>query len=296
MEPARRCGQCRFMIRFCPCCGTALGGKSDHALGSPHNVAGSASLPRDAAFLPHVAAQRTECSLSSLPWIENTAAWRRRLPRRPVSAYEVYLAAVYGVVASKGEGKGAASLGTAPAAEGGHHSDREVRAAAALSWLRMAPADKCPYEQEAQAWEAHLGTVKKVSVNVPARGAATALSSSAEAPTSEHLEGEPPSAASLLFSLPSAEQSLSHPQKAPRVVGGLQSKTHTSMEKRPRGSSSFALFRSSMKGRQKMSMREVSCVWRHMSVEEKAPYDTAAAARRTERFLAQASSSPHHTS
>lgn len=266
-------------MRFCPCCGAALAGKRGGAVKGHHSGNDGGLFSCNSSLRPHSAAERVEGSGTSVPSCQSTAASRERLPRRPVSAYEVYLTAIHGVVADDG-GKEAAAASRAlavprpamAAAEGGQHHDEQVRAAA-LSWLRMTPAEKRVYEEEAQSWQTRLET-------------------RSTAPLSAHdLREGSSSAATLPDALPSVERLFSQQQHASHLVAQRSSKK-SSPEHLPRSKSSFALFRAHMKGRRKMCMRELCAVWRNMSAEEKAPYDAVAASKRTEQFLSQTLSAP----
>ncbi|CAG9573579.1 hypothetical_protein_-_conserved [Leishmania major strain Friedlin] len=279
MERGRSCRRCGCTLQFCPCCGAALGGRRDGAVKGPPNGSEGGLFSCNSSLRTRSAAERALGSGASVPWSQSTAAWRKRLPRRPVSAYEVYLAAVHGVVADEG-GKEAAAASRAladprpamAAAEGGQRSDEQVRAAA-LSWLRMTPVEKRVYEEEAQSWQTRLETLST-------------------APPSAHDLGEgSSSAAALPDALPSAEQPLPQQQHSSHLVAQRSSPKATA-ERLPRSKSSFVLFRAHMKGRRKMCMRELCAVWRNMSAEEKAPYDAAAASKRTEQFLSQTPSAP----
>ncbi|CAM67861.1 hypothetical protein, unknown function [Leishmania infantum JPCM5] len=279
MERGRSCRCCGCTMQFCPCCGAALAGKRDGAVKGHSNGNDGGLFSCNSSLRPHSAAERAVGSGASVPWSHGTAAWRKRLPRRPVSAYEVYLAAVHGVVADEGGKEAAAASRTLAdprpamaAAEGGQRSDEQVRAAA-LSWLRMTPAEKRVYEEEAHSWQTRLGALSTV-------------------PPSAHNLGEDSSSATALpDALPSVERPLSQQQHSSHLVAQRSSKT-PAPERLPRSKSSFALFRAHMKGRRKMCMRELCAVWRNMSAEEKAPYDAAAASKRTEQFLSQTLSAP----
>ncbi|CAJ1024275.1 hypothetical protein, conserved [Leishmania lindenbergi] len=295
MEKARCCRHCGCAIRFCPCCGAELAGKRDNAVKGLSSDTGGRLSSCNYSFSPHTAADRAEGSGTPAPCCHSTSAWRERLPHRAVSAYEVYLAIVHGFVVKKGdeEADAARAVALTPAAasvaEGGQHNDEQMRGAA-LSWLRMMPAEKRVYEVEAQLWQARLATVSR-EPTTSAVAVATALRSSTAAPPLVHnLKEGSSSAAAELYTLPLAERLLPQ-QPASRLVAKVSSKTLTS-ERLPRSKTSFALFRANVKGRRKMSMKEIAAVWRHMSAEEKAPYDSAAANQRTEQLLSQTPSAP----
>ncbi|KAK7194938.1 hypothetical protein NESM_000416300 [Novymonas esmeraldas] len=243
------CGGCQCTLRYCPCCGAALPLRRE---GEARHGGGHDTLPSGTAAC-HAGADVVVTTPAA--WRLDAAVWRQRLPRRPVSAYEVYLA-VLGVAADAGEtvGGGAAVRGitedafgedlppaAAAAVDAEHTREQQPPRDAALSWLRMAAAEKQAYAAEAQAWQDTLA----------AGGPAP--------PVEPHRQSRPP-------------------QTAPRS----STKRSAAGETRVRYPSSFDLFRAGLKGRRKMTMTEVCAVWRCMSAAEKAPYDVAAASQRTE--------------
>ncbi|KAG5479877.1 hypothetical protein LSCM4_05885 [Leishmania orientalis] len=296
MERTRRCRHCTYTINFCPFCGTALAGKHDSATKCHNSGVGGGSVSGTSLTPLHAAAYCAEGSTVAAPWCQRPSAWRERLPRRPVSAYEVYLAAVHGFVADEDDNDGAGAAGAPEAppkvasAEGGYLNDQQIRAAA-LSWLRLMPAEKRVYEEEAQSWQAQQ---ERVSTEPTANTAAATAghSSAAVLPSARQLEEGSSSGAAVLCALHSAEQPLPE-QSAPRLATQVPSNKATSARRACSSKTSFILFRADMKGRRKMSIREVAAVWRGMSAEEKAPYDAAAACQRTGQFLSRVPSAPN---
>ncbi|GET88412.1 hypothetical protein, unknown function [Leishmania tarentolae] len=277
MERGCSCRYCGCTMRFCPSCGSALTGKRDSTAKCHIGSHDRLLFSRNSSLPHHSTADCAEGSGASVPWCQGVVDWRQRLPRRAVSAYEVYLAAVHGLVADNGDKEAAASSrvlsgpqSERAAAEDGQHNDEQMRAAA-LAWLRMMPAEKRAYEEEAQSWQTRLETVDTAPPPAPNTGEDSSLS------------------AVLPDTLPCEERLLPQQQHSLNLVA---QRTKTTSERMRRNKSSFSLFRAHMKGRRKMCMRELSAVWRNMSAEEKAPYDAAAASRRTEQLLSQTPLAP----
>lgn len=290
-----RCARCAYSVRFCPHCGTLLParreGSSRASATTNSNTTCATPAPRSGkagTALPQSgAAAAASVHLESdgaTDWQDPSAAWRRGLPDRHVSAFEVYrlvtttragrkrpacsAAGAPDGMGDTGNG-GDASTPTSPPAGDGPHEDAER--SVALAWLRLSPSKKRAYEAEARTWV----------------GAVDAATATAEQPAPP--PAVTPSHTDALYAaaaLPAPALPASTATTCAVATAATAKKPHTV------GPNSFNLFRAALRSQRRLPMTEVAALWRAMTPAEKAPYDAAAARLRTEAMLAHGRQAP----
>lgn len=193
-------------------------------------------------------------------------------------------------------------------------SDRhQQQRAAAVAWLRLTTQEKQRYEDVAQKWSAtQRQTLQEDACNMGAdRAAATAVvaastscsqvndvTPSAEAQATAAAAGTLKPSSSFLTASLSQQASLVLPSPPPPPPPPFSPAVSSSTAKSAKRASqkatsakafgrrltSFDLFRSTLRGK-KWTVAKATACWEGMSAEEKACYDAAAAAFRTEGFL-----------